>query len=122
MATKVEILETILLSGGEITQSKLLKILGIINHHIEFLVIQNWIRRYLKVGDDLVDLKTGKLKPEEIKSGQIIIRLTESAYRFLRKYNAKSFYETPLKEFCQMHIKRPLIPRSKLAELVGSVK
>jgi len=122
MASKVEILEALLLNGGEITQAKLSRIFGHSpSSGISLLLHHSWIKRYIKNGNELIDLKYSTLPRGKSSEGKIILKLTDSAYRYLAKHNAKSFYDTPMRIIAEANLKRPLIPREKLAELIGKV-
>jgi len=122
MPSKVEILEALLLSGGEMPQMKLRDIFGYIPVRLVLLLVDHsWIRRYIRNGNELIDLKYSTLPRGGSSEGKIILKLTDSAYRYLAKHNAKSFYDTPMRIITEANLKRPLIPREKLAELLGKI-
>lgn len=112
MVSKIEILEYLLINGPT-KQKELKRIFSAEGINFVLLKLHNYglINKFV--------IKNGKkiyFKPGETKQGKkgYIVELSDKAIEYLKKYNATSFYDTPMYIICSTllsirHNRKPVV-------------
>ena len=111
MVSKIEILE-FLLKNGPIRLKDLKKVFGSgIHETILLLTRSGFLKRFILKYNQYGEPVKIYLKPSELKQGKryTYVELSENAINYLKRYNAESFFDTPMAQISRIILKRDFL-------------